>query len=71
MHNLVVSDNDGNEIKIAITAKNLNFSNFYGGEWVSFWTLTGNQLSGSVKVNTHYFESGNVQLHQAKALGPV
>ena len=58
-------------MRIGITAKNLNFANFYGGEWISQWTLAGTELQGSVKVHAHFFEGGNVQLHQSKILGPV
>ena len=38
---------------------------------MSTWTLSGNSLEGSAQVNAHFFEAGNVQLHQSKALGPV
>lgn len=50
-------------IHIAMTAKNINFKNFYGGEWLSEWKLDSKStLEGTVKINAHYFEDGNVQL---------
>jgi len=50
-------------IHIVMTAKNMNLKNFYGGEWISEWKLdASSNLDGSVKINAHYFEDGNVQL---------
>jgi capping protein alpha len=55
-------------IHIAMTAKNMNFKNFYGGEWLSEWKLDASaNLEGNVKINAHYFEDGNVQLKLNKA----
>jgi len=55
-------------IHIAMTSKNLNFKNFYGGEWLSEWKLDASaNLEGTVKINAHYFEDGNVQLKLNKA----
>ena len=34
----------------------------WSGEWQSTWTLQNGQLSGSIKVKTHYFEMGNMQM---------
>lgn len=53
---------DNFTISLAVTGKNLNFDNFYGGEWLSEWTLTNSSLEGSVRINAHYFEDGNVQM---------
>jgi len=51
-----------------ISAKNVNLSNFWSGGWRSVYTVNVNkkgqaELKGNVKVNVHYFEDGNVQLH--------
>jgi len=45
-----------------MTSKNLNLKNYYGGEWNSEWKVTKSKLEGTVKINAHYFEDGNVQL---------
>ena len=34
----------------------------WSGEWLSTWTVQNGQLSGSIKVKTHYFEMGNMQM---------
>ena len=34
----------------------------WAGEWQSTWTLENGTLSGSIKVKTHYFEMGNMQM---------
>jgi capping protein alpha len=51
---------------VAISAKNLNFKNFYGGEWLSEWRITKNSLIGKIRINAHFFEDGNVQLKEIK-----
>lgn len=55
------------EIRMVITAKNLNLRNFWSGGWRSVYVVnvskTGNkELKGIIKLNVHYFEDGNVQL---------
>lgn len=47
---------------IAITSKNLNFKNLHGGEWISEWKINKNGLEGKIRINSHYFEDGNVAL---------
>jgi len=59
-------DESNLNIDIAITGKNLNLKNLYGGEWFSEWHLNGNKLKGGIKINAHYFEDGNVQLKQSR-----
>lgn len=63
-----VFGNESGKITIIITAKNLNLSNFWSGGWRSVYTLnvssTGvTSLDGSIRLNSHYFEDGNVQLN--------
>mmetsp|Transcript_125405 Transcript_125405/g.187287 ORF Transcript_125405/g.187287 Transcript_125405/m.187287 type:complete len:92 (+) Transcript_125405:306-581(+) len=53
------SESDFN-IYAAFSSKNLNFKNFYGGEWISEWTITKNQIKGKIRINAHYFEDGNL-----------
>lgn len=52
---------DGN-LQIDISCINTNFSNFWGGEWQASWLVDtqANTLSGSIKINNHYFEQGNI-----------
>jgi len=59
---------DNGTMTICISAKNVNLSNFWSGGWRSVYTVNVNkkgqaELKGNVKVNVHYFEDGNVQLH--------
>lgn len=58
---------DGN-LQIDISCINTNFTNFWGGEWQASWLVDtqANSISGSVKVNNHYFESGNIQFSLQK-----
>jgi len=42
--------------------------NFHGGEWISEWKIDTNGLEGKVRVNSHYFEEGNVALKDIKKI---
>lgn len=52
---------------IEISCHNLNHKNFWGGEWLSRWTVkhtpgdSSFELTGSIKIMNHYFEQGNIQ----------
>jgi len=64
----LVYGNDQGRLTICISAKNMNLSNYWTGGWRALYTISvassGQQeLKGSVKLNVHYFEDGNVQLH--------
>lgn len=52
---------DGN-LQIDISCINTNFKAFWGGEWQASWLVDtqANTLSGSIKINNHYFEQGNI-----------
>lgn len=54
-------------IKIIISSKNTNLASYWTGNWVSTFTVnksTGSQtLEGTIDINVHYFEAGNVQLN--------
>jgi len=59
---------DTGALTICVSAKNVNLSNFWSGSWRSVYHLAVNkkgaaELKGNVKVQVHYFEDGNVQLH--------
>ena len=66
---------DGTEdltFRINISCHNLNLSNYWGGEWISTFdvshSLGSNEFSllGRIKINNHYFESGNIQFNMVK-----
>jgi len=59
---------DSGALTICISAANVHLGNYWTGGWRSVYQLnvssTGSaELSGDIKVNVHYFEDGNVQLH--------
>ncbi|KAJ8600573.1 hypothetical protein CTAYLR_008185 [Chrysophaeum taylorii] len=65
---------DQGDLKIALSAENLNLRNYWSGNWRSTWTvsLAGAQASvqGTLKLRAHYFEDGNVQLQTTKDVEP-
>eukprot|EP00345_Euplotes_harpa_P015358 CAMPEP_0168335696 /NCGR_PEP_ID=MMETSP0213-20121227/11074_1 /TAXON_ID=151035 /ORGANISM="Euplotes harpa, Strain FSP1.4" /LENGTH=297 /DNA_ID=CAMNT_0008340695 /DNA_START=13 /DNA_END=906 /DNA_ORIENTATION=- len=60
-------------VHIDISCHNLNHKNFWGGEWLSRWTVTHTagssdfELTGNIKISNHYFEQGNIQFKLDKA----
>jgi len=65
----VYCEADGSAIKVEISCHNLNFKNYWGGEWSSTWTVdmnSGASLSGHIRVHNHYFEQGNIQFNLEK-----
>jgi len=59
---------DAGKMHLCISAKNVNLANFWTGGWRSVMSVAvGNpgqtELKANIKVNVHYFEDGNVQLH--------
>jgi len=65
----VYGADDGN-ITICLSARNVRLSSFWGGGWRSTCTLNvgtkgTTEMKVGTKVNVHYFEDGNVQLHAA------
>ncbi|CAG8551039.1 11055_t:CDS:2 [Paraglomus occultum] len=55
-------------LTIAIVDNKYNPDNFWNGRWRSAWVITPTtgEIKGTVKVNVHYFEDGNVQLNTEK-----
>lgn len=53
-----------------LSSHNLNIKNFWTGEWLSFWTLkkldSKFHIEGDVKINTYYYEEGNIQFNLDK-----
>jgi len=65
----VYASKEGGETKVTvcISAKKFNPKNYWNGRWRSVWTASVKgsgscELHGSIKVNVHYYEDGNVQL---------
>jgi len=59
---------DNGNITVVISAKNVNLGNFWSGGWRSVYTVSvkakgAAEIKGNIKINVHYFEDGNVQLH--------
>lgn len=50
------------DVKIIVIGQRLNKKNFYTGQWKSVYSLKENVLKGSIKIDIHYFEEGNVRL---------
>jgi capping protein alpha len=64
----LVYGSDNGRLTVCISAKNMNSANYWTGGWRALYTISiaasgQSELKGSVKLNVHYFEDGNVQLH--------
>lgn len=59
---------DDTEIVVLIVANKYSPRNFWNGRWKSFYKFTpsSSSLSGSIKVDVHYYEDGNVRLLTTK-----
>lgn len=62
---------DDGKIVVCVSAANVNLSNFWSGGWRTTYTLNvktkgKTEMTGGTKINVHYFEDGNVQLHAAR-----
>ncbi|TPX31921.1 hypothetical protein SmJEL517_g04873 [Synchytrium microbalum] len=57
-----------NTLHIVIVDSKYNANNFWNGRWRSYYTIpvTGGDLKGTVKLQVHYYEDGNVQLNTSK-----
>jgi len=66
-----VYGSDDGKIVVCLSAANVSLNNFWSGGWRSTFTLSvkdkgKTEMSGGSKLNVHYFEDGNVQLHAAR-----
>jgi len=55
-------------LTVAISSALFNSQNYYNGRWRSVWSVAvqpgrSAQVTGSLRVNVHYYEDGNVQLN--------
>ena len=57
-----------NKAQILISGKIFNLKNSWTGEWLSIWLLDieHKNLEGDIKINTIYYEDGNVQFNFKK-----
>lgn len=64
-----LSFNQGGQLQVDISCINVNLGQFWVGEWQSKWEvdITGQTLKGTIKVNNHYWENGNIQFHLSKS----
>lgn len=52
------------EIKLILIGQKIDEENFYTGRWKSVYSVSSaGQLSGSIYLDIHYFEDGNVRLN--------
>lgn len=68
------SRENSDEFVVCIAASKFNERNFWSGRWravfrVAFDADDKAKVSGSMKVNVHYYESGNVQLNTSRDHG--
>jgi len=59
---------DGGDVAIAIVGNKYNPSNYWNGKWRSSYTFSPSSkgLKGTIQVDVHYYEDGNVRLATAK-----
>ncbi|KAK6464353.1 F-actin-capping protein subunit alpha [Scheffersomyces coipomensis] len=50
-------------VRIIIIGQRLNNENYYTGQWKSNYLIDGSNVSGTVKLDIHYYEDGNVRLN--------
>eukprot|EP00164_Ancoracysta_twista_P000888 GFYU01001169.1.p1 GENE.GFYU01001169.1~~GFYU01001169.1.p1 ORF type:complete len:288 (+),score=72.50 GFYU01001169.1:123-986(+) len=62
-------DGGSTVVTIAVSALRANLYNFWSGRWRSRWVVTidgeSAKVEGTLRVNVHYFEDGNVQLNSS------
>lgn len=51
---------------ITIVDNRYKLNAFWTGRWRSTWSFDDNKLTGTISVNVHYYEDGNVQLATSK-----
>lgn len=56
---------------IEISCLNIKLESMWAGEWQSTWNIKGGQLSGDLKVKSHYFEMGNMQFSLDKTFDSI
>jgi len=64
----VYYDSIVDKIFVLICGQNINENNFWSGEWLSSWELNldDKKVTGEIKINTIYYEDGNIQFNFKK-----
>lgn len=67
---------NANEFIVCISSARFKTNNYWSGRWRSVWRLSFQsekkvKISGTMKINIHYFEDGNVQLNTSNEHGEV
>lgn len=57
------------EVTVVLVGQKINKENFYTGRWKSVYKFANGQGSGTVQVDIHYYEDGNVRLNFEQAVG--
>ncbi|KAL8832377.1 MAG: hypothetical protein Q9191_000296 [Dirinaria sp. TL-2023a] len=67
------SSADDSTLAILLVANKYSPSNFWNGRWRSIYTFdpSSSSLSGTIKVDVHYYEDGNVRLTTSKPVANV
>ncbi|KAL9613388.1 MAG: hypothetical protein Q9167_002091 [Letrouitia subvulpina] len=66
----VYPTSDDSELTIVVVANKYSPSNFWNGRWRSTYVYSpsASSLTGSLKVDVHYYEDGNVRLTTSKSV---
>jgi len=71
----VFPSDSSREFIVCIGSSKFNEKNFWSGRWRSVWRVSYEdkkvKISGSMKVNIHYYEKGNIQLNTSKDYAEV
>ena len=62
---MTLNEEEGS-IDLEICCQNYKLESYWSGEWLSKWTLSNGQLFGSIKLQSHYYEIGNLQFNLSK-----
>ena len=65
----IYPSSDDSNVAVLLVANKYSPQNFWNGRWRSTYTLSSSGgLSGSIKVDVHYYEDGNVRMSTSKAV---
>jgi len=64
------------KIYLLLSSHNLNIKNLWSGEWLSHWNIEKTsentfKVLGNLKINTYYYEEGNIQFNLDKEFNIV
>jgi hypothetical protein len=75
-HQQLSPNSDNWKIYLLLSAHNLNLKNLWTGEWLSHWNVEKTsantyKVSGNIRINTYYYEEGNIQFNLNKDFNAV